>query len=40
MVKSDIKVAVLENVYYLCDEGLKKGKRFTRGNDRHVRLFR
>jgi xylan 1,4-beta-xylosidase len=21
--------AVLENVYYLCDEGLKKGKRFT-----------
>lgn len=22
-------VAVLENVYYLCDEGLKKGKRFT-----------
>lgn len=23
------KVAVLDNVYYLCDEGLKKGKRFT-----------
>ncbi|WP_242839071.1 hypothetical protein [Butyrivibrio sp. MC2021] len=20
---------VLDNVYYLCDEGLKKGKRFT-----------
>lgn len=27
--KEYIKVAVLENVYYLCDEGLKKGKRFT-----------
>lgn len=23
------KLDVLENVYYLCDEGLKKGKRFT-----------
>ena len=23
------KVDVLSNVYYLCDEGLKKGKRFT-----------
>lgn len=23
------KVETLENVYYLCDEGLKKGKRFT-----------
>ena len=23
------QVAALENVYYLCDEGLKKGKRFT-----------
>lgn len=23
------KVAFLDNVYYLCDEGLKKGKRFT-----------
>jgi xylan 1,4-beta-xylosidase len=23
------EVAALENVYYLCDEGLKKGKRFT-----------
>ena len=23
------KVAVLDNVYYLCDEGLRKGKRFT-----------
>ena len=22
-------VDVLDNVYYLCDEGLKKGKRFT-----------
>jgi xylan 1,4-beta-xylosidase len=24
-----VKVDVLSNVYYLCDEGLKKGKRFT-----------
>lgn len=24
-----IKAGCLENVYYLCDEGLKKGKRFT-----------
>lgn len=24
-----IKVGTLDNVYYLCDEGLKKGKRFT-----------
>lgn len=24
-----IETAALENVYYLCDEGLKKGKRFT-----------
>ncbi len=27
--KNWIKVATLNNVYYLCDEGLKKGKRFT-----------
>ncbi|WP_160692330.1 family 43 glycosylhydrolase [Clostridium sp. C2-6-12] len=27
--KEWIKVAKLSNVYYLCDEGLKKGKRFT-----------
>lgn len=27
--ESWIKVAKLSNVYYLCDEGLKKGKRFT-----------
>jgi xylan 1,4-beta-xylosidase len=27
--KEWIKVAQLSNVYYLCDEGLKKGKRFT-----------
>lgn len=24
-----VKVAFLDNVYYLCDEGLRKGKRFT-----------
>jgi xylan 1,4-beta-xylosidase len=23
------KAAVADNVYYLCDEGIKKGKRFT-----------
>ena len=23
------EIAVLKNVYYLCDEGLKRGKRFT-----------
>jgi len=22
-------ILILNNVYYLCDEGLKKGKRFT-----------
>ena len=27
--KEWIKVDHLSNVYYLCDEGLKKGKRFT-----------
>lgn len=27
--QSYTKVETLENVYYLCDEGLKKGKRFT-----------
>ncbi|MDR3594523.1 family 43 glycosylhydrolase [Clostridium sp.] len=27
--KEWIKVAHLSNVYYLCDEGIKKGKRFT-----------
>ncbi|MDD5828328.1 MAG: family 43 glycosylhydrolase [Lachnospira sp.] len=27
--KEYIKSAALDNVYYLCDEGLKKGKRFT-----------
>jgi xylan 1,4-beta-xylosidase len=27
--KEWIEVAKLSNVYYLCDEGLKKGKRFT-----------
>ncbi|MBO5574278.1 MAG: family 43 glycosylhydrolase, partial [Clostridium sp.] len=25
----EVESAALENVYYLCDEGLKKGKRFT-----------
>lgn len=25
----DTEFAILDNVYYLCDEGLKKGKRFT-----------
>ena len=23
------RIVILSNVYYLCDEGLKKGKRFT-----------
>lgn len=27
--KISCQVAHLDNVYYLCDEGLKKGKRFT-----------
>ncbi|MGN0316363.1 MAG: family 43 glycosylhydrolase [Lachnospira sp.] len=27
--KEYLKVSALSNVYYLCDEGLKKGKRFT-----------
>ena len=26
---SDILFTSLDNVYYLCDEGLKRGKRFT-----------
>ena len=37
--KEYIKVAVLENVYYLCDEGYKEGQAFYRGHDRHVHAF-
>ena len=28
-IRNNLYSSVLDNVYYLCDEGIKKGKRFT-----------